>query len=70
MKDPLQLWKNLKERYNHQKISNSPEAHYNWMHLGLQDFKTIQVNITFWCSELALNLYYAEKIKKKLTRIC
>ncbi|XP_052887989.1 uncharacterized protein LOC128296596 [Gossypium arboreum] len=41
VKDPLELWKNLKERFDHQKIVILPKAHYDWMHLRLQDFKTV-----------------------------
>ncbi|KAH1064840.1 hypothetical protein J1N35_029827 [Gossypium stocksii] len=41
VKDPLELWKNLKERFNHQKTVILPKAHYDWMHLRLQDFKTV-----------------------------
>ena len=38
IKDPLVLWKNLKERYDHQKTVILPKARYDWMHLKLQDF--------------------------------
>ncbi|KAK8317552.1 hypothetical protein V6Z12_A13G117200 [Gossypium hirsutum] len=41
VKDPLKLWKNLKERFDHQKTMILPKACYNWMHLRLQDFKTV-----------------------------
>ncbi|XP_027922622.1 uncharacterized protein LOC114180509 [Vigna unguiculata] len=41
IKDPSVLWKNLKERYDHQKTVISPKARYDWMHLRLQDFKTV-----------------------------
>ena len=41
VKDPSVLWKNLKERYDHQKTVILPKAHYDWMHLRLQDFKTV-----------------------------
>ncbi|XP_027915596.1 uncharacterized protein LOC114175038 [Vigna unguiculata] len=40
IKDPSVLWKNLKERYDHQKTVILPKARYDWMHLRLQDFKT------------------------------
>ena len=39
VKDPSILWKNLKERYDHQKTIILPKAHYDWLHLRLQDFK-------------------------------
>lgn len=41
VKDPLVLWNNLKERYDHQKTVILPKARYHWMHLRLQDFKTV-----------------------------
>ena len=41
IKDPLVLWKNLKERYDHQKTVILHKARYDLMHLGLQDFKTV-----------------------------
>ena len=41
MKDPLELWTNLKERYDCQKTVILPRACYERMHLMLQDFKTI-----------------------------
>ncbi|XP_078150905.1 uncharacterized protein LOC144546235 [Carex rostrata] len=41
VKDPLTLWKNLNERYDHQKTVILPKARYEWMHLRLQDFKTV-----------------------------
>ncbi|XP_074374151.1 uncharacterized protein LOC141714535 [Apium graveolens] len=40
LKDPLELWKNLKNRYDHQKTV-IPKARYDWMHLRHQDFKTV-----------------------------
>jgi hypothetical protein len=41
VKDPLVLWNCLKERYEHQKTITLPKARYEWMHLRLQDFKTV-----------------------------
>ena len=41
IKDPLVLWKNLKERYDHQKTVLLPKARYDWMHLRLQDFRIV-----------------------------
>ncbi|KAK5825309.1 hypothetical protein PVK06_020125 [Gossypium arboreum] len=35
VKDPLELWKNLKERFDHQKTVILPKARYDWMHLWL-----------------------------------
>ncbi|XP_061350059.1 uncharacterized protein LOC133295270 [Gastrolobium bilobum] len=41
VKDPLELWNNLKERYDQQKTIILPKARYDWMHLRLQDFKSV-----------------------------
>ncbi|KAI3705105.1 hypothetical protein L1987_75337 [Smallanthus sonchifolius] len=41
VKDPLVLWTNLKERFDHQKTVILPRARYEWIHLRLQDFKSI-----------------------------
>ncbi|CAA0829988.1 Unknown protein, partial [Striga hermonthica] len=41
VKDPADLWKALKERYDHQKMVILPRARYEWMHLRFQDFKTV-----------------------------
>ncbi|XP_019260104.1 PREDICTED: uncharacterized protein LOC109238132 [Nicotiana attenuata] len=41
VKDPLELWTGLKERYDHLKATVLPRARYEWMHLRLQDFKTV-----------------------------
>ena len=41
IKDPLVLWKNLEERYDHQKTVILSKARYDWMHLRLQDFKIV-----------------------------
>ena len=41
IKNPLDLWNNLKERLNHLKLVILSKARYDWLHLRLQDFKTI-----------------------------
>ncbi|XP_070050738.1 uncharacterized protein [Nicotiana tomentosiformis] len=41
IKDPVILWNNLKDRYDHMKIVVLPHARYDWTHLRLQDFKSI-----------------------------
>ncbi|XP_015164254.1 uncharacterized protein [Solanum tuberosum] len=41
VKDPLELWICLKGRYDHLKATVLPRAHYEWMHLRFQDYKTI-----------------------------
>ena len=40
-KNPLTLWNELKGRYDHQKRVILPKARYDWIHLRLQDFKTV-----------------------------
>ena len=37
----LITWQNLNERYDHQKFIIFFQAHYDWLHLRLQDFKSI-----------------------------
>ena len=41
IKDPLILSKSLKEWYDHQKTVILPRACYDWIHLRLQDFKSV-----------------------------
>ncbi|KAK4714706.1 hypothetical protein R3W88_020613 [Solanum pinnatisectum] len=41
VKDPLELWTGLKERYDHLKATVLSMTRYEWIHLRLQDFKTI-----------------------------
>ncbi|XP_073309892.1 uncharacterized protein [Primulina huaijiensis] len=41
VKEPRELWKNLKERFDHQRTVVLPRAQYEWMHLRLQDFKSV-----------------------------
>lgn len=41
VKDPLTMWNNLKERFDHLKLVVLPKARYDWLHLRLQDFKSI-----------------------------
>ena len=41
VKDPLVLWNNLKERYDHQKTVILPKARNDWVNLRLQDFKSV-----------------------------
>ena len=40
-KDSLVLWNKLKERFDHQKIVILPKARYEWLHLRLQDYKSV-----------------------------
>ena len=41
IEDPLELWNNLKERYDHQKVMVLPKAQYDWLYLRFQDFKFV-----------------------------
>ncbi|KAK9677623.1 hypothetical protein RND81_11G156400 [Saponaria officinalis] len=41
IKDPLTLWKYLKERYDHLKTVILPKPRFDWLHLRLQDFKSV-----------------------------
>ncbi|XP_039688731.1 uncharacterized protein [Medicago truncatula] len=41
VKDPLVLWNKLKDRYEHLKAIILPKARYDWMHLRLQDYKSV-----------------------------
>ena len=41
VKDPSTLWNDLKERYDHQKTVILPKARYDWLHLRLQDYKSV-----------------------------
>ncbi|KAK9677430.1 hypothetical protein RND81_11G142800 [Saponaria officinalis] len=41
VKDPQILWSILKDRYDHQRTVILPKARYEWLHLRLQDFKSV-----------------------------
>ncbi|KAK9733288.1 hypothetical protein RND81_04G057500 [Saponaria officinalis] len=41
VKDPYKLWTELKGRFDHKKSVILPRARYEWMHLRLQDFKSV-----------------------------
>ncbi|KAG7528484.1 GAG-pre-integrase domain [Arabidopsis suecica] len=42
IEDPLDLWVELKNRYDHQKTVLLPKAHYDWKNLRIQDFKSVE----------------------------
>ncbi|XP_026459530.1 uncharacterized protein LOC113360207 [Papaver somniferum] len=42
VKDPYTLWIELKDRFDHQKTVILPRARYEWMHMRLQNFKSIK----------------------------
>ncbi|KAD5802674.1 hypothetical protein E3N88_14034 [Mikania micrantha] len=41
VEDPLELWKNIQDRFDHQKLVLLPKARYEWLHLRLQDYKSV-----------------------------
>ena len=41
VKNPLDLWRSLKERFDHLKLVVLPKARYDWLHPRLQDFKSV-----------------------------
>ncbi|XP_051138692.1 uncharacterized protein LOC127256625 [Andrographis paniculata] len=41
VKDSLDLWKELKERFGHLKYITLPKARHGWLNLRLQDLKTV-----------------------------
>ena len=41
IKNPLDLWKNLRKRYDHQRSMVLPKAKYDWMNLRFKDFKSV-----------------------------
>jgi len=58
IKDPLILWQNLKERYDHQRIVILPKARYDLIHLRLQDFKSASnYNFSMFNINSKLKLY-------------
>ena len=65
VKYPLIIWNNIKERYDHQKTIILPKARYDWMHLRLQDFKSVNdYNSILFKISSQLKLY-GEKVTKE-----
>ncbi|KAK9668759.1 hypothetical protein RND81_13G084400 [Saponaria officinalis] len=76
VKDPQILWSNLRERYDHQKTVILPKARYDWLHLRLQDFKSItdedmleKTYSTFHANNVVLQTQYREKGFKKYSEL-
>ena len=66
-KDLLTLWKKLKERYENHKSVILPKAHYDWMHLRLQYFKSeSEYNSTLF--KITRQLNYV--VKTSLMKTC
>ncbi|XP_073130259.1 uncharacterized protein [Henckelia pumila] len=68
IKDPFDLWNNLKERYSHQKTVILPKARYDWMHLRLQDFKSYREKGFKKYSDLISYLLVAEQNNELLMK--
>ncbi|CAM8977877.1 unnamed protein product [Rhodiola kirilowii] len=65
VKEPYELWKSLKDRFDHQRTVTLPCARYEWTHLRLQDFKKISdYNFELFRIVLTMNLC-GEKISDK-----
>ncbi|XP_051127613.1 uncharacterized protein LOC127249064 [Andrographis paniculata] len=57
VKNPLDLWNKLKERYDHLKLIILPKARSEWHNLRLQDFKSVtEYNFTMFKITSQLNL--------------
>ena len=57
VKDLFTLWNYLKDIFDHQKTVILPKARYNWMHLRLQDFRTVsEYNSTLFKISFRLKL--------------
>ena len=41
IKNLLELWTNLKDRYNHQRSMILPKVQYDWIYLQFQNFKFV-----------------------------
>ncbi|XP_074374672.1 uncharacterized protein LOC141715087 [Apium graveolens] len=73
IKNPLTLWNNLKDRFDHQKLVHLPSARYDWINLNLQDFKSVaEYNYALFkiSSKLILcgeNIIDVEMIEKTLS---
>ena len=66
VKDPFTIWSDLKERYDHQKIVILPKAWHDWIHLKLQDYKTVsEYNFALFKINSQLKLYGEKKIIKE-----
>ncbi|XP_038688646.1 uncharacterized protein LOC119987805 [Tripterygium wilfordii] len=58
IKNPLDLWKNLKERYEHQKCVILLNTQFQWTNMRLQDFKTVrEYNYAMFRITTRLKLY-------------
>ena len=58
--DPLILWNNLRERYEHLKLQKLflPKVHYKLMHLKLQIFKSVTYDHMKWQKYSSQKVHY------------
>ena len=67
------LWVLLRNRFNHQQTMFLPKAHYNWIHLQVQDYPTIaryiieMYKIASWLSLYGEPIDDAQMIEKTLS---
>jgi len=64
-KDPLVLWNKLKERFDHQKTVILPKAHYEWLHLRLQGYKSVSEYNSAMFRITSLLLLCGEKVTEE-----
>ncbi|KAL8141066.1 hypothetical protein V2J09_007087 [Rumex salicifolius] len=65
IKSPYELWKNLKDRFDHQRTIILPRARFEWMHLRLQDFKNISEYNSKMCRIVSTLRRYGEIVKEE-----
>ncbi|KAL8141065.1 hypothetical protein V2J09_007086 [Rumex salicifolius] len=65
IKSPYELWKNLKDRFDHQRTIILPRARFEWMHLRLQDFKNISEYNSKMCRIVSTLRLYGEIVKEE-----
>ena len=68
VKDPLILCTELKKRFDHQKTVILPKARYDWMHLRLQDVKSVsEYNSALFKISSQLKLSEEDMLEKTFT---
>ncbi|XP_062028974.1 uncharacterized protein LOC133744976 [Rosa rugosa] len=69
VKDPLELWTGLADRFAHQKTVVLPRARYEWTHLRLQDYSSvIDYNSAMFRITSQMNLCGETVTQAKVTR--
>ncbi|XP_076906332.1 uncharacterized protein LOC143562406 [Bidens hawaiensis] len=75
VEDPLELWKNIQQRFDYQKLVIVPKALYEWLHLRLQDYKTVSeynsalFRITFELKLCGEKIAEADMLEKSFSTI-